>query len=133
MEPMKTEGHDLIAIEPIASWTFRRQTNKATKLGRSKLLIQLEAAIGIEPMNKGFAVLQDRSDGIVRVCFSLLLTGTHWVSLRLTFFVFCQNWLSWHTLGTPGRTTFVPTMLVTCHYPYRGRRFPDNHSSSRSR
>jgi len=29
---------------------------KATKLDRSKLLILLEAAIGIEPMNKGFAV-----------------------------------------------------------------------------
>ena len=38
------------------SWTFRGQTEKATKLGRSILLILLEAAIGIEPMNKGFAV-----------------------------------------------------------------------------
>jgi len=38
------------------SWTFRGQIEKAAKLGGSKSLILLEAAIGIEPMNKGFAV-----------------------------------------------------------------------------
>ena len=42
------------------SRTSRVQKKIATELGRFKLLIFLEAAIGIEPMNKGFAVINSR-------------------------------------------------------------------------
>jgi len=38
-------------------WTPCGQTEKATELDRSNLSTLLEAAIGIEPMNKGFAGL----------------------------------------------------------------------------
>jgi len=37
------------------SWTFSGHNEKTTKLGRRNYLILLEAAIGIEPMNEGFA------------------------------------------------------------------------------
>ncbi len=39
------------------SKTFRTQNKRAISVGDSKLLILLEAAIGIEPMNKAFAEL----------------------------------------------------------------------------
>ncbi len=54
----------------------------------SKLLIGLEAAIGIEPMNKGFAVLKSLLSGVRVSAQSCLFVG---ISTHFTLPVFARD------------------------------------------
>ena len=51
------------------SWTFRGQTEKANATRSLEIVDSMEAAIGIEPMNKGFAGLAVQFLRVTSTCF----------------------------------------------------------------